>query len=145
MIWAFGVCLFCGTLIYLCGLFSGMALERQKPAEPRAPIHKVLATTWQSGAHKIIPHPHKPRHKRGKILTAAEFQTVIEDTGAPTEVCCVCDRPVSDSYYENYKGQKFCWPCADGKALGDETEFASLEVLAKRNMITRLLEGIRQL
>ncbi|MFD5788634.1 hypothetical protein ACFWH1_18675 [Streptomyces sp. NPDC127037] len=30
----------------------------------------------------------------------------------PATACCVCGKP---SVYENYKGDLFCWPCANGE------------------------------
>ncbi|MEU2487102.1 hypothetical protein ABZ593_21145 [Streptomyces sp. NPDC012617] len=57
-----------------------------------------------------------PRHLVGAAFAEAfaHLGEALQPEPANAPACCVCGEP---SVYENYKGDLFCWPCADGKPV----------------------------
>jgi hypothetical protein len=116
------------------GVFEPLAYDdggRVEPAPPRfyevrtvhGEVYGAMAdkveqdigwvTLWTSGVIAVrVPTPdvRAIRLVDEDEMDAAEAARTVTE---PQAVCCVCGSP--DTPYENYRGQLFCWPCADGK------------------------------
>lgn len=77
---------------------------------------RLLACGWCYEEHgeEVHPHPECPIGRRGPTdrRTHLDREQLVEQTKPDTDIpCCVCGGgPV---VYDNYKGQLFCWRCAD--------------------------------
>ncbi len=85
------------------------------------PIAQVYVRPYDSGISQDqitnlqAEQPSGPRILGGTLrLGPGTADSVVK--GTVQQRCCVCGstEPSGRAFYENFRGQLFCWPCADG-------------------------------